>query len=104
MSETIDDSLDRLANGVDANDRLTLSSILETGLPYMSDEQIGRTRVLCAEVFANHAAKAGAGMVPQARRQHVMDSRRGGSYAGGNTPNVKETGSPGKPDPREFHI
>ncbi|HRH93336.1 MAG TPA: hypothetical protein PKV72_02270 [Candidatus Peribacteria bacterium] len=48
MSETIDTSLDRLANGVDDNQRLVLESILRTGLHYMSDEQIHRTRTLCS--------------------------------------------------------
>ena len=51
MSEHIDDALDRLANGADANQRLTLESILRTGLNYMSDEQIARTRTLCSATF-----------------------------------------------------
>lgn len=59
MSEHIDDALDLLANGADANQRLTLESILRTGLHYMSDAQIARTRVLCGEaLFARDAQPA----------------------------------------------
>ncbi len=54
MSETIDNALAHLANGADTNQRLTLESILRTGLHYMSDEQIARTRLLCSEALFAH--------------------------------------------------
>jgi hypothetical protein len=60
MSEHIDDALDRLANGADANQRLTLESILRTGLHYMSDEQIAKMQVsLLKELVRMKVAEKG---------------------------------------------
>lgn len=102
MSETIDTSLDRLANGVSAGDRLTLSTILETGLPYMDEAQIDRTRTLCAEVFTNHARKVSAGSAPQPRQQGAQPVRGygGTDLSGARQPQRDD----GEPDPREYAI
>jgi hypothetical protein len=89
MSEHIDDALDRLANGADANQRLTLESILRTGLHYMSDEQIARTRMLCSNALFTHDAQPAyvAGM-----RQ--MHSGRGG---GGHDSDTNRSNGPALP-------
>lgn len=80
MTEYIDDALNRLANGVNLNDRLTLESILRTGLPYMDDVQIERTRRLCAEALVSHNA-----MVPAyVTTQRQMHPARAGNVGEGN--------------------
>lgn len=98
MSETIDTSLDRLANGVDDNQRLTLESILRTALHYMSDKQIERTRTLCSAALFTHDAPPAylAGM----RQMHPgRDGRGYGSDdSRSNGPSVP---SPSGPRPGE---
>lgn len=83
MSEYIDNALDCLANGADANQRLTLESILRTGLHYMSDDQITRTRLLCSAALCVHGPQPA--YVTGMRQMHPGQSGKGHNSADSRT-------------------